>query len=584
MTKELDLHKIGLINKKINSPMHLNELLTVIMDVAKELVGAEGSSLLLADQETDDLIFNIVTGEKGNVIRGDRLPSGAGIAGHVALTGEPLIVNDAQKDERFYRGVDSKYDFHTRNIVCVPMKVVDTLVGVLEVVNSTGRDSFDECDLDLARYIADTAAIAISNRRLYFELTSRIEELTALYEFSQSISCYSGENDFFLRTIETLVQLIRVEKGSIILYDEERGSLVLKAASGLPDDVYADSVVDLTNSVAGFVFRNGDPLLVSDISREFGFITGSRNRSYKTQSFISIPIKRQGATIGVLSLADKLNRAQFDAFDLRVLSTVASQIAEVHQNIQYQKNMLEQQRLAREIDVASEIQANILPRIPESIGAHHLAAMNRPAKEVGGDFYDFFKFDENKYGIVVADVSGKGIPAAIFMGTARNVIRAESRISNQPGTLLRKSNRYIYEDSEQGMFVTLIYVLIDTHNNIITYANGGHNDQILYKKKTGEVIKLNADGIPLGISDRARFEERIIFYEPGDMLVLFTDGILEYLGDLDIDRGEMVLTDAIRTFIDEGPAALVNHFSVKMATEDINTDAIDDFTLFAVQF
>ncbi len=566
--------------------MNLPDLLTVIMDITKDLVGAEGSSLLLTDEKSDDLIFNVVVGEKGDIMKGDRVPCGVGIAGTVAATGEPLIVNEAQQDPRFYNKMDSKYNFYTSHILCVPMKVMDRKVGVLEAINAIDRDGFDEWDLKLLTYLAETAAIAIANRRLYYDLTNRIDELTALYEFSQSISSSSAEEDILKNTIQSIAQSIRVEKASIILYNEATDSLVVKASYGLPESIGDNHNIDTFNSIAGFVFKNGDPLIVADISSEMSF-PGSNDRDYKTQSFISIPVRYKNNIMGVLSLADKINGNPFDSYDLRVLSTVASQIAEAYQNIKFHKSIIQQQRLAQEINVASEIQAKILPVIPEHIQHHRIAALNRPAKEVGGDFYDYFQFDENKYGIVVADVSGKGIPAAIFMGTARNVIRAESRINNQPGMLLRNSNKYIYEDSEHGMFVTLVYFLIDIHNNIITFGSGGHNDQILIKHTTGEVVRLNAKGMPLGIDCDLDYEEKVFLYEPGDMMILFTDGVLEYLGECDIEIGEQKLLDIAFQFIEAGPGALIHHFREMLNAEDFSqdfTDVIDDFTLLAIKF
>ena len=563
--------------------MNLPELLTVILDIAKELVSAEGASLLLTDEETDELIFNIVQGERGDDIRGDRMPAGVGIAGRVATTGESIISNDAQNDPHFFKDIDNKYNFHTRNIIAAPMKVMNRLVGVLEAINSVDRPEFDEWDLKLMNYLAELAAIAVSNRKLYFELTSRIDELTALYEISQSISSSSMNDDIFRTIIISIAGSLNVDKASIILYDAEKKNLVLRASVGLPLDVDVLSEVDMISSIAGFVFKNGDPLIVSDISKELSFPFTDRGTSYRTRSFISVPIRHKNEIIGVLNLADKRSSLSFDSFDLRVLSTVGSQIAEIHQNIQFQKRMREQQRLAHEIDIASEIQAKILPVIPDSFRGNRLAAYNRPAKEVGGDFFDFFIFDENKYGIVVADVSGKGIPAALFMGAARNIIRAESRVSNQPGNILTNSNRYIHEDSEHGMFVTAVYTLIDTHNNIITFGNGGHNDQILIRK-SGEATRLNASGKALGVFRDAVFEEKVVMYAPGDILLLFTDGLLEFLGDMDIDRGEALLAEMALRHIDEGPGDLITAIRKKIESPGVDMEFIDDITIFAVKF
>lgn len=562
--------------------MSLPELLTVILDIAKELIGAEGASLLLVDEETDDLIFNIVQGGRGE-IRGDRIPRGVGIAGHVAQLGEPVIVNDAQNDPRFFKEIDNKYNFHTRNIIAVPMKVMNRLVGVLEAINSIDRDGFDEWDMKLMNYLAELAAIAISNRKLYFDLNRRIDELSVLYDISQSISFSNMDENLYHTIIQSISNSLAAEKASIILYDDDRKSLVLKSAVGLPESIEAEQEIDMHQSISGLVYKNGDPLIVTDISRELSFSFINSDRSYSTRSFISVPIRHKNTIIGVINLADKKNRQPFDAFDLRVLSTIGNHIADIHQSILFQKRMIEQQRLANEIDIAAEIQAKILPKVPESFKGHTFAAFTRPAKEIGGDFYDFFTFDDNKYAVAVADVSGKGIPAAIFMGMARNIIRAESRVSTLPGNILQNSNRYIYQDSEQGMFITLVYLLVDTHNHIITYGSGGHNSQILLRAN-GEIIHLKASGKPLGVDPDAEFEEKVISFHSGDMVLLFTDGLLETLGNIDIEKGEKKLIEILRSCHTSDAKQIISVIQSNLEREHIDDPLVDDVTVFAIKF
>jgi len=202
---------------------------------------------------------------------------------------------------------------------------------------------------------------------------------------------------------------------------------------------------------------------------------------------------------------------------------------------------------------------------------------------VGGDFYDFFQIDDNKYSILVADVSGKGIPAALFMGTARNVLRAEKRISNQPGHLLLNSNKYICDETEHGMFVTLFYMIVDTHNHLITYGNAGHNDQILIKKNSREIIKLNAEGKALGLRKNAEYEEKVIIYEPDDMIILFTDGVLEFLGDRDIEIGEEKLIKIALEYLDRVPTELTGYYETLLEKIEIDDEFIDDFTILVIK-
>jgi phosphoserine phosphatase RsbU/P len=580
----INLSKISVINEKINSNMHLSELLTVILEIAKDLIGSEGASMLLAEPRTGDLTFSIVHGSKKETIKGFTVPKGKGIAGIVAETGKPLLVNNVQDDPRFFKDVDSKSNFLTRNIICAPMMVMGKFVGVLEAVNTHGRDDFEQSDLDLLCYIADQAAIAITNRKLFDELTSRIEELTALFEVSQALTLANVDGDIFTATINSIAHSLSVNRVSLILHDPEKGRLTLKAGLGLPEGIRPGVEIEPESSVAGYVFRTGDPLIVSDRLKDLPVIPPREYSTYSSSSFIAVPLRSKNTTIGVLSITDKKNNALFDAFDLRVVSTIANYFAESYQNVQFRSYMEAQKRLAREIDIAADIQRKILPAIPPFFQTHRLSAFNKPAKEVGGDLYDYFPVDDQKYAVLVGDVSGKGIPSALFMGSARNIIRAEMRMNSQPGALLTHSNKYVYEESESGMFVTLFYVLVDAHNSIFTYASAGHNDQLLMKGGKKEVKKLNAKGKPLGLLEDALFEERVAMYEPGDTLILFTDGVLDYFGNGDIDRGEAALIDIAHKSLGISPTYLIDYLKDQIGNNTLDSSFIDDFTILTIKF
>ncbi|MBN1500260.1 MAG: SpoIIE family protein phosphatase [Spirochaetes bacterium] len=556
------------------------------MELAKNLLSCEASSLLLTDLKSGDLIFNTVTGDKQKIIQGERIPKGKGIAGEVALSGKSVIVNDVRKDKRFFEEIDKKSNFVTRNVICVPMLIQDDLVGVLEIVNTIQKDHFDDSDMLKADLIAEHAAIAIDSRRLQDEMSRRMDELSALYEVSQTISFSNiyDENIFF-NILKTLSRFIGAEKSSIFILDNTTQKLQLKASYGLSATINQDNCLITNNSVSTLVFKSKDPMIVTDINEELPPNVLTHKKGYKTKSFISVPVIHKTKAIGVLNMADKKNKSIFDSFDLRVLSTVGNLISDTYFNIENQKYQIDRKRLEREIDIAAEIQRKILPSIPSNYGKHQLAAFNHPAKVVGGDFYDFVKFDENKYGVIVADVSGKGIPAAMFMGTARNIVRAETRIHTAPSMLLKESNELIYNDSEHGMYVTLFYALIDSHNKIITYGSAGHNNQILLKK-TGEHIKLNSKGKPLGIFSQMKYEEKIALYEEGDILLLFTDGVSECLGgiDLDIELGERRLIETAVKFLDKTPSELVSHLKITFENSEMDDKYRDDFTIFVIKF
>ncbi|PMQ00940.1 MAG: phosphohydrolase [Dictyoglomus sp. NZ13-RE01] len=158
------------ISNKLNSTLQLHQLLSLIMQLSKETLNAEASSLMLLDKDSNSLIFEVALGEKGDIIKQYKIPLGEGIAGWVALTGEPIIVNDVRKDPRFAHRYDSLTSFQTRSILCVPLKTKEEIIGVIEVLNKIGMEGFDEEDLNLLYSIANQAAIAIENAKLYKDL------------------------------------------------------------------------------------------------------------------------------------------------------------------------------------------------------------------------------------------------------------------------------------------------------------------------------------------------------------------------------------------------------------------------------
>jgi sigma-B regulation protein RsbU (phosphoserine phosphatase) len=581
----MDFVKLNSISDKINSRLALADLLRSIMDTAKDVLNSEGASLLLYDSNAEDLIFNIVIGEKGDIIQGERIPEGRGIAGTVAKTGEPLIVNDAIKDPRFFKEIDRKSDFCTRNILCIPMKVMGTLIGVLEIVNSIGRVEFSDEDLEVGRLIANQAAIAIDNRRLYDDLNNRVHELTTLYQVSQALSLTKKETTkIFMEVIDLIKKSLKAKRASFFIVNESGIFLDLIASSGLPENIEEGYAIPAIGSISAHVFLCADPMIVSDINTDLPESLRVSSGEYLTSSFISVPVIVNNVSIGVLNVADKENGFCFDSFDLRVLSTAATQVGEAFQNLKHYKDSLLRQRLNDEISIAAELQRKIIPKLPKIYAGHKMSAFNMPAKVVGGDFYDFFILEENKYGILVADVSGKGIPAAMFMGVARNIIRSEGRIHKMPAPLLQQSNKYIFHDSEHGMFVTMFYATIDAHNRLITYGSAGHNNQFLVRHDSDVVERLNAAGKPLGIHENSIFEERIVLFNHGDILVLCTDGVIETFDDsADISLAEEAIVKKIRSMKDRDPddiIAMICEEGGAGSSEELE----DDFTILVIKF
>ncbi len=197
-----------------------------------------------------------------------------------------------------------------------------------------------------------------------------------------------------------------------------------------------------------------------------------------------------------------------------------------------QRTTAEKERLQKELEIAKGIQQSFLPKNVPKIKGIELAAFNLPAREVGGDFYDFIPITKDKWGLAIADVSGKGIPAALFMALSRTLVRASTTRNPAAAEAIAQANKLIFEDSQStDMFVTLFYAILDSTKKSLKYVNAGHNPPLLIRKTPGDIVLLKAKGIALGVIDDIELEETEIKLTRGDVIALFTDGVTEAVGE-----------------------------------------------------
>ena len=212
------------------------------------------------------------------------------------------------------------------------------------------------------------------------------------------------------------------------------------------------------------------------------------------------------------------------------------------------------ERKNTELDIAADIQKSFLPTEIEQLIGFDIAATSIPAKEVGGDFFDVIPFavlpaKDHKAGIMIADVSGKGIPAALFMALSLVVMRVSSLWHTHPADVLRDANGIISGDTkETGMFVTVFYAVIDEELREVTYANAGHNPPMVYRAGTGMIEESGVTGVALGIMDTATYTERVCVLSPGDIMLLYTDGITEAENEAEGMFGEERLREGLSQY------------------------------------
>jgi serine phosphatase RsbU (regulator of sigma subunit) len=247
---------------------------------------------------------------------------------------------------------------------------------------------------------------------------------------------------------------------------------------------------------------------------------------------VVVPLVSQGELIGLLNLGPRLSQQEYSADDRKLLNDLATQTApavQVAQLVrQQQQQAQERERIEQELRVARLIQQTLLPKHVPDLPGYQLAAYYQPAREVGGDFYDFLDLEDGHLGLVVGDVTDKGVPAAIVMATTRTMLRASAQRLDSPGEVLKRVNDVIVRDIPPNMFITCLYAILDPETGLLRFANAGHD--LPYRRRTsksGGAEELRATGMPLGLLPGMSYEEKEIVLQRGDSVLFYSDGLVE---------------------------------------------------------
>ena len=245
---------------------------------------------------------------------------------------------------------------------------------------------------------------------------------------------------------------------------------------------------------------------------------------------IAVPLVSQGELVGLLNLGPRLSEQDYSTDDRGLLNTLATQSAPAVRVAQLVRDQQTQaranERIQHELRVAQLIQKTLLPKDLPALPGWQVTAYYQAARQVGGDFYDFIYFDDGRVGLVIGDVTDKGVPAALLMATTRSVLRAIAQRLVAPGQVLERVNEVLYPDIPPKMFVTCLYALLDPDSGQLQFANAGH-DLPYHRHTTGEVTELRATGMPLGLMPGMHYEEKQVWLAPGEVILFHSDGIVE---------------------------------------------------------
>lgn len=479
----------------------------------------------------------------------------------------------------------------------VPLHAPDRILGILNVA-APSWEAFTPSALELLTNVGYQMGTVIERAQLTEMLQEqRIEEQRALLEFSRQLLGRPNLDDLMQHLVGAVVSILQVDSCALLLPSRRDPKfLTFRAQIGwLSDPVkHRYRIPNDERTGSGRVMRTQRPELIYDAQQTNNLGTLRHDaevwdwfRVEQFQSAAVVPLVVEGRSIGVL-LIDTRSPRHFSENEIRFLQLMANQAAIALENVRLHETAVKRLQLEQELEVSQRIQKSMLPRQLPQVAGWEFAAMYQSARQVGGDFYDSFVLptSDDHIGLVIADVSDKGVPAALFMALSRTMIRNTALRGHPPAKALQRANYYILEDSWSDMFLTAFYGVLNVANGRFTYAKAGHNLPLWWQAKSDTFEELDADGIVLGILNEIDLAEHEITVAPHDVLVLYTDGVTEALNEDDEEFGVERLKTAVHTAIHATPSASAENIieEILTAVRAFAQDApqTDDFTLLVV--
>ncbi|MGE5353165.1 MAG: GAF domain-containing SpoIIE family protein phosphatase [Acidobacteriota bacterium] len=415
------------------------------------------------------------------------------------------------------------------------------------------------------------------NRRL----KSSIEELSILNEIATAINSTLSLDNIIGLIVQKCIKHLKAEQASVMLLGKEHDETAFKTMIRKADHSVYSLAYHLDDQITGWILSNKKSLITNDLPNDKRFFK-TRQESLSICNFISVPLFFKGKMTGIISAFNKKDSEHFTQDDERLLSIIAAQSAQIIENARLLKEEQTLMSMLEEMRMATQIQADLLPKeIPNTPG-YQLSGISIPAKSVGGDYYDFIKMDGPKLAFCIADVSGKGMPAALLMANIQASIRGQAFYKAQCRQAVSFTNNLLYASTDPSEYVTLCYCILDTESHTLSFCNAGHNPPFLFFPGK-ETLRLTEGGIVAGMIPEFPYTEAHVEISPGSTVVLFTDGVTEAMNTREEEFGEERLIQIISSSLNDTSENILHNIlsEVKLFTQ--GAEQFDDITLLVIK-
>ena len=574
ISKDVKTVVFAKILQELQSAPTLQTLLQNVYRMVREEFTSVGVLVSIYDSYRDELVYY----SQGETTEPTRyvLKLGDGLAGRVGA------YQSAQRSEDLGEFPDSlrihqAFGIRSRRVMASPLVRRGALLGVIEVFFSEGSKNFTDADLLFLTALSYQIGVGLN----FFKLSEQAERLSLeeekLAEVSKRISASLDVDELLDVIIDALRSLIPYDAAGIYLLDKKSHTIQRMVVYGYELNVDQNEILNVGRAAREIVGEHGTASIVRDLDEHPAFL---RARS-TAQSAMAAPILSNKETIGVFTLESD-EQDVYTRSDLALFEKFTHQVALSIEKAKLYRALLDKKRMEQELAIAREIQLSFLPDSPPRLTGFEVAGLNLPSRLVSGDYYDFIRIVDGQWGLVVGDVSGKGIPSSLIMASFRASLLAEIRNNYSIRTIMSKVNQLLWESTDDHQFVTAFYGVLDEQRRILTYCNAGHNPVILIRAD-GSSFRLETGGLILGAFYDSVYWENFVQILPNDLLLLYTDGVTEIYNEAEEDYGVDRLESLAR--LNRHRSAKEIALLVKDEILDFAADKTpqDDFTLVVLK-
>ena len=578
---------------------NLDDLFEAIVRILPLLVGVEKCAIYMPGKDASEFYLNAHYGfQKSMEPKLAMLPYDVKAAERfhqVAVLKIPLDLDEMALNDSGI--IDKEKTTHCCKLV--PMLAHKKMFGLLLVDElppaRAGSGEMDSNQQNVLMAVARQIALAIENFELRESREYEAYINAVLLQVAEMVAASVDLDETISNVTNLLPFVVGVDTALVYLKDNGNERLQLRAATSQSWKSQVEALpvsIKSINRSLDLVLQQQAPIFC-DVAGQppaewlqidyRAFLKNSHIPESRDAVLMLFPLYITDDDFGFLMVLESSEGHQLREKKVEIIKGVAQQISIAIQNEHLKKEMVKQERVRREIQLAQEIQRTFLPEKLPKIPGWEIDVRWRPAMQVGGDFYDVIPIDRMHLGLVVADVSDKGLPAALTMTVARTLIHAAAQSAHSPAETLEQVNRMLLESSSQGLFVTVFYAILDLVTGQLEYTNAGHNLPLILRKNNNQVIWLEKGAMPLGVEAGLVLEDKTLQIRPGDHLVMYTDGVTEARSPVDAIFGEGRLYGLLRTYSWQDDLPLIEMLDSKLLEFQATAQPSDDVTIYVVR-